>query len=252
MVDARLPDGSRVNAVIPPVAIDGPLLTIRRFAAGGLGVEQLVAAGSLTESQVEQLGECVRDRLNIVVSGGTGTGKTTLLNALAAFIPRNERIVTAEDAAELRLVQPHVARLETRPPNVEGRGAVDLRALVRNALRMRPDRIIVGEVRGAEALDMLQAMTTGHDGSLTTVHASSPRDAIRRIETMMLMAGLDLPHAAAREQVAAAVDVVVQVARSADGHRAVRAIQGQDREAGVLRPLDSALMAELGSRRCGS
>jgi pilus assembly protein CpaF len=252
MVDARLPVGSRVNAVIPPVAIDGPLLTIRRFAAGGLGVEQLVAAGSLTESQVEQLGECVRDRLNIVVSGGTGTGKTTLLNALAAFIPRNERIVTAEDAAELRLVQPHVARLETRPPNVEGRGAVDLRALVRNALRMRPDRIIVGEVRGAEALDMLQAMTTGHDGSLTTVHASSPRDAIRRIETMMLMAGLDLPHAAAREQVAAAVDVVVQVARSADGHRAVRAIQGQDREAGVLRPLDSALMAELGSRRCGS
>ncbi len=252
MVDARLPDGSRVNAVIPPVAIDGPLLTIRRFAAGGLGVEQLLAAGSLTESQVEHLGECVRRRLNVVVSGGTGTGKTTLLNALAAFIARDERIVTVEDAAELRLAQPHVARLETRPPNVEGRGAVDLRALVRNALRMRPDRIIVGEVRGAEALDMLQAMTTGHDGSLTTVHASSPGDALRRIETMMLMAGLDLPHAAVREQVAAAVDVVVQVVRSADGHRAVRAIEGQDREAGVLRPLDGALLADLRSRRCGS
>jgi pilus assembly protein CpaF len=251
MVDARLPDGSRVNAVIPPVAIDGPLLTVRRFAAGGLGIDQLIAGGSLTPAQAELLGGCIRGRLNVVVSGGTGTGKTTLLNALAAFVGRDERIVTVEDAAELRLAQPHVARLETRPPNVEGRGAVDLRALVRNALRMRPDRIIVGEVRGPEALDMLQAMNTGHDGSLTTVHASSPGDALRRIETMMLMAGLELPHAAAREQVAAAVDVVVQVIRSADGHRSVRAVEGQDREAGGLRALDAALLADLRSRRCG-
>ncbi|HEY0388695.1 MAG TPA: ATPase, T2SS/T4P/T4SS family [Gaiellales bacterium] len=251
MVDARLPDGSRVNAVIPPVAIDGPLLTVRRFAAGGLGIDQLIAGGSLTPAQAELLGGCIRGRLNVVVSGGTGTGKTTLLNALAAFVGRDERIVTVEDAAELRLAQPHVARLETRPPNVEGRGAVDLRALVRNALRMRPDRIIVGEVRGPEALDMLQAMNTGHDGSLTTVHASSPGDALRRIETMMLMAGLELPHAAAREQVAAAVDVVVQVIRSADGHRSVRAVEGQDREAGGLRALDAALLADLWSRRCG-
>jgi pilus assembly protein CpaF len=252
MVDARLPDGSRVNAVIPPVAVDGPLLTIRRFAAGGLGIDQLIASGSLSASQADLLAECVRGRLNIVVSGGTGTGKTTLLNALAAFIGRDERIVTVEDAAELRLAQPHVARLETRPPNVEGRGAIDLRALVRNALRMRPDRIIVGEVRGPEALDMLQAMSTGHDGSLTTVHASSPGDAIRRIETMMLMAGLELPHAAAREQVAAAVDLVVQIVRSGNGHRVVTAIDGHDREAGRLRALDAALLDELRGPRCAS
>ena len=249
MVDARLPDGSRVNAVIPPVAIDGPMLTIRRFAAGGLSVDDLVDAGSLTAEQANLLGRCVDGRLNIVVSGGTGTGKTTLLNALAAFIGSAERIVTVEDAAELRLAQPHVARLETRPPNVEGRGAIDLRALVRNALRMRPDRIVVGEVRGAEALDMLQAMTTGHDGSLTTVHASSAADAVRRIETMVMMAGLDLPHAAVREQVRAAVDVVVHLGRAPDGHRSVRTVEAHDRERGVLRRLDDDLLATLRSSR---
>ncbi len=252
MVDARLPDGSRVNAVISPVAIDGPLLTIRRFAAGGLGIGQLVEMGSLTGAQAALLGRCVEARLNLVVSGGTGTGKTTLLNALAAFIGRGERIVTVEDAAELRLAQPHVARLEARPPNVEGRGAVDLRALVRNALRMRPDRIVVGEVRGPEALDMLQAMTTGHDGSLTTVHASSPGDALRRIETMVLMAGLELPHAAAREHVRAAVDVVVQLVRTADGRRLVRSIEGQDRRHDTLRELDEDLLADLRAGRCGA
>lgn len=251
MVDARLPDGSRVNAVLPPVAIDGPLLTIRRFSSEGLSIEGLVSRGSLTAGQAELLQRCVAGRLNVVVSGGTGTGKTTLLNAMAAFIDRDERIVTVEDAAELRLAQPHVARLETRPANVEGRGAIELRALVRNALRMRPDRIVVGEVRGAEALDMLQAMNTGHDGSLTTVHASSPGDALRRIETMVLMAGLELPHAAAREQVSAAVDVVVQLARSADGHRFVRLMAGQDRSGSALRPLDLASVERLVEERCG-
>ncbi|MDX6524420.1 MAG: pilus assembly protein CpaF [Gaiellales bacterium] len=251
MVDARLPDGSRVNAVLPPVAIDGPLLTIRRFSSEGLSIEGLVSRGSLTAGQAELLQRCVAGRLNVVVSGGTGTGKTTLLNAMAAFIDRDERIVTVEDAAELRLAQPHVARLETRPANVEGRGAIELRALVRNALRMRPDRIVAGEVRGAEALDMLQAMNTGHDGSLTTVHASSPGDALRRIETMVLMAGLELPHAAAREQVSAAVDVVVQLARSADGHRFVRLMAGQDRSGSALRPLDLASVERLVEDRCG-
>jgi pilus assembly protein CpaF len=252
MVDARLPDGSRVNAVFPPVAIDGPLLTIRRFAAGGLGIDQLVAMGSLDAAQADLLGRCVDWGLNVVISGGTGTGKTTLLNALAAFIRPDERIVTVEDAAELRLAQPHVVRLETRPPNVEGRGAIDLRALVRNALRMRPDRIVVGEVRGPEALDMLQAMTTGHDGSLTTVHASSPTDALRRIETMVLMAGLDLPHAAVRDHVSSAVDVIVQLVRSADGLRSVHAVEGQDRERGLLRELDRHLLETLRVSRCGA
>jgi pilus assembly protein CpaF len=252
MVDARLPDGSRVNAVLPPVAIDGPLLTIRRFSSEGLSIAGLVSRGSVTAEQAELLKRCVAGRLNTVVSGGTGTGKTTLLNAMAAFIDRDERIVTVEDAAELRLAQPHVARLETRPANVEGRGAIELRSLVRNALRMRPDRIVVGEVRGAEALDMLQAMNTGHDGSLTTVHASSPGDALRRIETMVLMAGLELPHAAAREQVSAAVDVVVQLARGADGHRFVRLMAGQDRSGSGLRPLDSALVERLVEARCGA
>ena len=250
MVDARLPDGSRVNAVLPPLALDGPLLTIRRFPRDPLTVADLIEAGSLARAQAEVLERCVRGRANIAISGGTGTGKTTLLNALAGFIDPGERIVTVEDAAELRLVQPHVARLETRPPNVEGRGEVTLRALVRNALRMRPDRIIVGEVRGGEALDMLQAMNTGHDGSLTTVHASSPADALRRIETMALMAGLDLPHAAVREQVAAAVDVVVHLGRDRSGARTVRAVEARE-PGGPLRPLDRALAQMLAERRCG-
>ncbi len=249
MVDARLPDGSRVNAVLPPVAVDGPLLTIRKFSRLPLDVADLIASGSLTRSQAELLERCVRGRLNVVVSGGTGTGKTTLLNALAGFIDPSERIVTVEDAAELRLPQPHVARLESRPPNVEGRGEVTLRALVRNALRMRPDRIVVGEVRGGEALDMLQAMNTGHDGSLTTVHASSPADAVRRIETMALMAGLDLPHVAVREQVAAAVDVIVHLVREGDGSRRVRFVDGRG-PSGRLEMLDVRLLAELGERRC--
>jgi pilus assembly protein CpaF len=251
MVDARLPDGSRVNAVLPPVAIDGPLLTIRRFSSEGLSIGGLVSRGSVTAEQAELLERCVAGRLNVVVSGGTGTGKTTLLNAMAAFIDRDERIVTVEDAAELRGGQPHAARLEESRANVEGRGAIELRALVRNALRMRPDRIVVGEVRGAEALDMLQAMNTGHDGSLTTVHASSPGDALRRIETMVLMAGLELPHAAAREQVSAAVDVVVQLARAADGHRFVRLMSGQDRSGSGLRRLDPASVERLVEERCG-
>jgi pilus assembly protein CpaF len=249
MVDARLPDGSRVNAVLPPLALDGPLLTIRKFSRSPLGVDDLLASGSLTAAQAELLERCVRGRLNVVVSGGTGTGKTTLLNALAGFIDPGERIVTVEDAAELRLPQPHVARLESRPPNVEGRGEVTLRALVRNVLRMRPDRIIVGEVRGGEALDMLQAMNTGHDGSLTTVHASSPADAVRRIETMALMAGLDLPHVAVREQVAAAVDVIVHLVRDGDGARRVRFVDGRGRDGG-LHMLDHRLLSELLERRC--
>jgi pilus assembly protein CpaF len=252
MVDARLPDGSRVNAVLPPVALAGPLLTVRRFPQEALTVERLVQAGSLTARDAGLLEQAVSGRLNVVVSGGTGTGKTTLLNAVAAFIGRDERIVTVEDAAELRLLQPHVARLETRPANVEGRGAIELRALVRNALRMRPDRIVVGEVRGAEALDMLQAMNSGHDGSLTTVHASSPADALRRIETMMLMAGIELPHSAAREQVSAAIDVVVHLARDASGRRWVRRLDGRDRSSGELRALDRDLIATLVQERCGS
>jgi pilus assembly protein CpaF len=249
MVDARLPDGSRVNAVLPPIALDGPLLTIRKFARSPLGVPDLIASGSITQAQADMLARCVRGRLNVVVSGGTGTGKTTLLNALAGFIDPAERIVTVEDAAELRLPQPHVARLESRPPNVEGRGEVTLRALVRNALRMRPDRIVVGEVRGGEALDMLQAMNTGHDGSLTTVHASSPADAVRRIETMALMAGLDLPHVAVREQVVAAVDVIVHLVREGDGSRRVRFLDGRGRD-GRLHMLDAGLLGGLMERRC--
>ena len=254
LVDARLPDGSRVNAVLPPVAVDGPLLTIRRFAAGGLSIDELTELGSISVRQAELLAASVAGRLNMVVSGGTGTGKTTLLNAMAAFIGRDERIVTVEDTAELRLSQSHVARLESRPPNVQGSGAIDLRALVRNALRMRPDRIVVGEVRGPEALDMLQAMNTGHDGSLTTVHASSPADALRRIETMVLMAGLELPHEVVREQVAAAVDVIVHVTRSPDGRRWLRSIEGHDRvgPTWTRRPLDESLVDRLRAQRCGS
>src|SRR3982751_6180707 len=212
MVDARLADGSRVNALIPPLALDGPVLSIRRFGAQ-ITIDQLLEYGALTTEMVDLLAGCVQARLNMLISGGTGSGKTTLLNALSSFIPASERIVTIEDAAELRLQQEHVVRLETRPPNAEGRGEVMARDLVKNALRMRPDRIIVGEVRGTEALDMLQAMNTGHEGSLTTVHANSPRDAIARIETMIQFAGMNLPNKAMREQISSALDVIVQVSR---------------------------------------
>ncbi len=220
MVDARLPDGSRVNAIIPPLALDGPVLSIRRFGVE-LTIEELQELGSLTSEMVHLLGATVQARLNVLISGGTGSGKTTLLNALSAYIPASERVVTIEDAAELRLQQEHVVRLETRPPNAEGQGEVVARDLVRNALRMRPDRIIVGEVRGAEALDMLQAMNTGHEGSLTTVHANSPRDALSRLETMIQFAGTALPIRAVREQIASALDLVVHVSRMADGTRRV-------------------------------
>ncbi|MGH7624416.1 MAG: CpaF family protein [Gemmatimonadaceae bacterium] len=223
MVDARLPDGSRVNAIIPPLALDGPMLSIRRFGAG-FTVPQLVAAGAMTEEMVNLLAGCVVARLNMLISGGTGSGKTTMLNALSSFIPGSERVVTIEDAAELRLQQEHVVRLETRPPNAEGRGEVVARDLVKNALRMRPDRILVGEVRSAEALDMLQAMNTGHEGSLTTIHANTPRDALARLETMILFAGTNLPNKAMREQISSALDVIVQVSRMSDGSRRVVSI----------------------------
>jgi pilus assembly protein CpaF len=223
MVDARLPDGSRVNAIIPPLALDGPVLSIRRFEAD-LAVQQLIQNATVTEAMARLLAGCVHARLNIVISGGTGSGKTTLLNALSSFIPADERIITIEDAAELRLLQEHVVRLETRPPNAEGRGEVVARDLVKNALRMRPDRIIVGEVRSAEALDMLQAMNTGHEGSLTTIHANTPRDALARLETMILMAGTALPTRAMREQISSAIDVLIQIARLSDGSRRVMSI----------------------------
>jgi pilus assembly protein CpaF len=223
-VDARLPDGSRVNAVIPPVAIDGPSITVRKFASDRLGIKQLVENGSITENMIEFLRACVIAHLNIIVSGGTGSGKTTLLNLLSTFIPEEERIVTIEDAAELQLRQEHIVRLETKPANLDGRGLVTTRDLVRNSLRMRPDRIIVGEVRGGEALDMLQAMNTGHDGSLTTVHANSPRDTLSRLETLVLMSGMELPVRVVREQIASAVDLIVQQSRMADGSRKVTAI----------------------------
>ena len=224
MVDARLPDGSRVNAVIPPLAVDGPLLSIRRFPAERLKAENLVSLKALTQNMLDFLRHCVRSRLNCVISGGTGAGKTTLLNVLSAFISEKERIVTIEDAAELQLHQEHVVRLETRPPNVEGKGAIRQRQLVINALRMRPDRIVVGEVRGEEALDMLQAMNTGHDGSLTTVHANTPRDALARLETMLAMANVNLPDKAMRQQIAAAVHVIVQQTRMSDGTRKVTSV----------------------------
>jgi pilus assembly protein CpaF len=221
MVDARLADGSRVNAIIPPLAVDGPCLSIRRFGRDRLTSDDLVTNHTLTEPMLELLAGCVKARLNILISGGTGAGKTTLLNVLSSYISDRERIVTIEDAAELQLRQEHVVRLETRPPNIEGKGAVQQRQLVINTLRMRPDRIIVGEVRGEEALDMLQAMNTGHDGSLTTIHANAPRDAISRLETMVAMSSLNLPEGAIRRQIASALDVVVQVSRLSDGTRKV-------------------------------
>src|ERR1700754_4776242 len=224
MVDARLQDGSRVNAIIPPLSIDGPVLSIRRFGADPLKMAALVENKALTRDIADMLQMVVNARLNILISGGTGAGKTTLLNALSAFIPENERIVTIEDSAELQLQQPHVVRLETRPPNIEGKGEVTQRDLVRNALRMRPDRIVIGEVRGGEAIDMLQAMNTGHDGSLTTIHANSPRDALSRIETMIQMTGMRLSDRAMRQQIASALDLVVQAARLSDGSRRVTSI----------------------------
>ncbi|MBW4933064.1 CpaF family protein [Marinobacter sp. F4206] len=225
MVDARLQDGSRVNAIIPPLAVDGPLLSIRRFSIGRLSVEALIEKGTLTAPIAELLEAIVKGRLNVLISGGTGSGKTTLLNVLSGFVPHDERIVTIEDSAELQLQQPHVARLETRPPNIESKGEVSQRDLVRNSLRMRPDRIIVGEVRGAEALDMLQAMNTGHDGSMTTLHANSPRDALTRIENMVSMASASMPIKAIRAQVASAIDVVLQVERQEDGTRRLVSVQ---------------------------
>ncbi|MCA9937717.1 MAG: CpaF family protein [Anaerolineales bacterium] len=224
MVDARLPDGSRVNAVIPPISLVGPTLTIRIFSKTPLTVENLIELGSITPEAVEFLKACVIAKVNVIISGGTGSGKTTLLNILSGFIPNNDRIVTIENAAELQLRQEHVVTLESRPPNVEGRGQVTIQDLVINSLRMRPDRIVVGEVRGGEALDMLQAMNTGHDGSLTTLHANSPRDMLARLETLVLMAGMDLPHRAIREQIASAVDLVVQQERMRDGTRKVTSI----------------------------
>jgi pilus assembly protein CpaF len=221
MVDARLPDGSRVNAIIPPIALDGPVLTIRKFSKTPLTIGDLIRFGSVSPEVVALLSACVRARLNCVVSGGTGSGKTTLLNVLSSFIPNDQRIVTIEDAAELQLRQRHVVKLEARPANVEGRGEITIRDLVRNALRMRPDRIVVGEVRGGEALDMLQAMNTGHDGSLTTVHSNGPRDTLARIETMVLMAGMDLPLRAIRDQVASAIQLIVHQERMLDGSRRI-------------------------------
>ena len=221
VVDARLPDGSRFNAIIPPLSLCGPVVTVRKFGVTSLGPEDLVKLGSVDEGTMTFLGESVRARANVLVSGGAGSGKTTLLGVLSNFIPSTERIVTIEDAAELRLAQPHVIRLEARPPNVEGRGAVTVRDLVRNALRMRPDRIVVGEVRGGEALDMLQAMNTGHEGSMSTAHANSPEDLLRRIETMALMSDVDLPVQHVREQLASTIDLVVHLARLPDGRRVI-------------------------------
>jgi len=223
-VDARLADGSRVNAIIPPLSLDGPVLSIRRFGLSPLKMSDILAFGSIGQNMALVLEGCVKARLNMLISGGTGTGKTTFLNILSEFIPPDERIITIEDSAELQLKQEHVVRLETRPPNIEGKGEVTQRDLVRNALRMRPDRIIVGEVRGGEALDMLQAMNTGHDGSLSTIHANSPRDALARLETMVLMAGMDLPERAIKEQIASAINVVIQMSRLSDGSRKIMKI----------------------------
>jgi len=224
MVDARLQDGSRVNAIIPPLSLDGPVLSIRRFGAEPLRMAALVEKGALTKDIADMFEMCVHARLNVLISGGTGAGKTTLLNALSAYIPENHRIVTIEDSAELQLQQPHVVRLETRPPNIEGKGEVSQRDLVKNALRMRPDRIVIGEVRGGEAIDMLQAMNTGHDGSLTTIHANTPRDALARLETMIQMTGMRLSDRAMRQQIASAVNLVIQASRLSDGTRRITSI----------------------------
>jgi pilus assembly protein CpaF len=240
MVDARLPSGYRVNATIPPLSLDGPLLTIRKFATTPFTAQDLIANGTLSPSLAAFLKACVEARVNLVISGGTGTGKTTLLNVVSAFIPARERIITIEDTAELQLKQSHVLRLEKRPPNVEGKGEVTIRQLVINALRMRPDRIIVGESRGGEALDMLQAMNTGHDGSMTTIHSNSPRDTLRRIETMVLMAGLELPLKAIREQVSSALDLVVHMERMRDGTRKVvqvAEVQGMEGDSIVMQDI---------------
>ncbi|HUF84272.1 MAG TPA: CpaF family protein [Acidimicrobiia bacterium] len=245
MVDARLPDGSRVNAIIPPLAVDGPAVTIRKFASGGYTVDNLISFRTLTRQISDFLAACVRGKLNVLVSGGTGSGKTTLLNVLSSFIPNDERIVTIEDAVELRLLQEHVIRLEARPPNIEGRGQVTIRDLVRNSLRMRPDRIIVGEVRAGEALDMLQAMNTGHDGSLGTLHANTPRDALARLETMVLMAGLELPVRAIREQVASAVDLIVHTSRVRDGTRRITHIVEVDGMEGDIITLTELFLFEF-------
>jgi pilus assembly protein CpaF len=252
MVDARLPDGSRVNAIIPPLSLSGALLTIRKFSKKRLDLQDLIRLGTLSTEATEFLQRCVVAQLNILVSGGTGSGKTTLLNALSTAIPDADRIVTIEDAAELRLNQRHVLRLEARPKNIEGEGEIPIRDLVRNSLRMRPDRIIVGEVRGAEALDMLQAMNTGHDGSLSTVHANTPRDALARVETMVLMAGYDLPVRAIRQQVASALDLIVHLERLEDGGRRVTAItevQRMESEVITLQDIFEYRIKEITSER---
>ena len=240
MVDARLPDGSRVNAVVPPLSLNGPTLTIRKFAIDPYTVEDLINFGTMTRQMAAFFAACVKVKMNIIITGGSGAGKTTLLNVCTSFIPTGERIVTVEDAAELKVHQPHVVRLEARPANVEGKGEIKIRELVRNCLRMRPDRIIVGEVRGAEALDMLQAMNTGHEGSLSTVHANSPRDALSRLETMVMMTGMDLPSRAIREQIVSAIQIMIQVARLSDGSRKivnVTEVQGMEGGTVVLQDL---------------
>jgi pilus assembly protein CpaF len=247
MVDARLPDGSRVNAIIPPLALDGPCLSIRRFGHKPLQSDQLIQNLTVTREMIDLLHGCVRARLNVLISGGTGAGKTTLLNVLSSFISNRERIITIEDAAELQLHQEHVVRLETRPPNIEGKGAVRQRQLVINSLRMRPDRIVVGEVRGEEAVDMLQAMNTGHDGSLTTIHANSPRDALSRLEVMVAMANLNIPDTAIRRQIASAIDVVLQVSRMSDGTRKVISVaEVTGMESGVITMQDIFVFKKLG------
>jgi pilus assembly protein CpaF len=252
MVDARLADGSRVNAIIPPLAVDGPCLSIRRFGKDPLVAEDMLNKRSLTAPMLELLSGCVRARLNILISGGTGAGKTTLLNVLSSYISNRERIVTVEDAAELQLKQEHVVRLETRPPNIEGKGAVQQRQLVINCLRMRPDRIIVGEVRGEEALDMLQAMNTGHDGSLTTIHANTPRDALSRLETMVAMSNLGIPDTAIRRQISSAIDLVIQVGRLSDGTRKVITVaEITGMEGGVISMQDIFVFRKRGVRETG-